>query len=226
MIKFYLRFIFFIGIILLQPLAWGDEDYLTQTDTVVFPNGSCIDRCHVNYMAYRTMYQGEVFKHKTHSPNQGLECSQCHNNDAVNTKTHGNLVIQTKDCKVCHHKESRNEDCLKCHADVRDFINGEIQNIVSEMPDWMSKAVSCTDCHKQELNGPSFKAVRENCVECHNNDYGLLYDAWKETLDNKIKQFCKNDTGTVNVKNISRLVQSYGMHNIRLSQILLKTIEK
>ena len=226
MIKFYLRFIIFIGIVLLQPLVWGNESRSIKRDTSVFPPGSCIDRCHVNYMAYRSLYQGEVFKHKTHSPDQGLKCSQCHNNDAVNTKTHGNLVIQTKDCKACHHKEASNEDCLKCHADVKGYMNGEIQNIVTKIPDWMSRAVFCTDCHKQELNGFSFKAVRNYCVGCHNADYGLLYDAWKETLDNKIKQICKNDTSAINLKNISRLIETYGMHNIRLSQVLLKTIEK
>ena len=32
-----------------------------------FPTGSCIDRCHVNYVAYRTIYQKEIFRHKMHS---------------------------------------------------------------------------------------------------------------------------------------------------------------
>lgn len=266
MIKTYLQLIFYTGIILLQPLVWGDDTYGTKPDTASFSTGSCADRCHVNYMAYQTVYQGEIFRHKTHSPNQGLECSQCHNNDAVHTKTHGRLIIQNKDCWVCHHKRmdtlivnslpsESNEniynssiplsspllrgdlegfkrgkkspdegDCLKCHADVRDYINGSMQNMVPKLPDWMSETVLCVDCHKPALDGFSFKAVREYCVECHNNDYGLLYDAWKKTLDSKIKQLYENDRNTIPMQNLLKLVQSYGMHNIRLSQKFLQLI--
>ncbi len=220
------QFIFFIGIFLLQSLSWGDDNYLIKSDTSPFPSDSCIDRCHVNYMAYRTVYQGEVFRHKTHSPNQRLECSQCHNNDAVNTKTHGGLVIKQKDCMFCHHKEPSDENCQKCHADVKDYMNGSIQNLVIKISDWMSQSVSCKNCHKLKTDGTAFKAVREYCTECHNEDYGLLYDAWKETLNSKIKKFSKNDTNIINMQNPLRLVQSYGMHNFRLSLILLRSIEQ
>lgn len=263
MIKTYLRLIFYTGIILLQPLVWGDDIYAIKPNTPPFLTGSCTDRCHVNYMAYHTAYQGKVFQHKTHSPNQGLECSQCHNNDAVHTKTHGDLIIQNSDCWACHHKrdtkaisnplyaqdkehvsdfsinrplikknseEYREDkgfsgkiDCLRCHADVNDYINGDIQIIGIKIPDWMSQAVSCTDCHKPESGGYSFKSVREYCIECHNQDYGLLYDAWKEALDSKIKQFCRNN---LTMQDSVRLIQSYGIHNFRLSQTLLRSIER
>ena len=225
MIKFHLRFIFFIGAILLQPFVWGDDTSIKSYKSQ-YLTGSCVDRCHVNYMAYRTIYQGEVFRHNTHSPKQGLECSQCHNNDAINTKTHGSLVIQNKDCKTCHHKETNNEDCLKCHADVRDYMNGSIQNVTKKIPDWMFKAVSCKDCHKPGLDGSSFKAVREYCIECHNLDYGLLYDTWKETLDDRIKRLHTDKMISIEIQNTLRIVQSYGIHNFRLSQILLKSIEQ
>ncbi len=262
MTKTYLRLIFSIFIALVQPLVRGDDTYAIKPDIFLFPTGSCTDRCHVNYTAYRTIYRGKVFRHKTHSPSQGLECCQCHKNDAVHTKTHGDLIIQKKDCWGCHHKrvdkilvnplpsdgseniyntlillrpplikgalgglvrekDSRDkEDCSKCHADVRDYINGHIQNRVFKVPDWMSQAVSCTDCHKPSPNGCSFKPVREYCIECHNQDYGLLYDAWKEALDSKIKQFSVNGDN-ITRKDILKLVQSHGMHNFRLSQILL-----
>jgi hypothetical protein len=112
------------------------------------------------------------------------------------------------------------EDCLKCHAGVRDYINGSIQNMAPKVPDWMSQAVSCTDCHKPSSDGYSFKSVREYCIECHNQNYGLLYDAWKEVLEDRIKQFSVNGDSIVR-KDTLRLVQSYGIHNFRLSQILL-----
>jgi len=98
----------------------------------------------------------------------------------------------------------------------------------------MYKSVSCTDCHKLELDGASFKAVRKYCIECHNPDYGLLYDAWKDVLDSKTKHLYKNNTNTFlptmlqqtgNIQNPLRLVQSYGAHNFRLSQMLLKSMD-
>ena len=201
------------------------ERFVTSSSKSPFPTSSCIDRCHVNYMAYRTIYQKEIFRHKMHSPDQSLECYQCHNNDPIDKKTHGNLIIQNKDCHTCHHKEANNNDCLKCHSEVKEYINGGIQNIVTKKPDWMSESVSCTDCHKPELGGASFKAVRKYCIECHNPDYGLLYDAWKDILDSKTKLLYKNNTNTLDIKNPLRLVQSYGVHNFRLSQMLLKSMD-
>lgn len=40
-----------------------------------------------------------------------------------------------------------------------------MQNMVPKLPDWMSEAVLCVDCHKPALDGFSFKAVREYCIE-------------------------------------------------------------
>lgn len=201
-------------------------EFAKSINTSPFPTTSCIDRCHVNYLAYHTMYQKKVFRHKAHSPDKGLGCHQCHNNDPVNKKTHGNLVIQNKDCWICHHKKLKdNGDCLKCHSEVKQYINGSIQNIGTKVPDWMSNWVSCTDCHRLESHGNSFKSVRKYCIECHNPDYGLLYDAWKKVLDSKTKHLYQSGIHTPNIQNHLRLVQSYGMHNFRLSQMILKSIE-
>ncbi|MCF6158291.1 MAG: hypothetical protein E3K32_06920 [wastewater metagenome] len=231
-----------------------------------YPTNSCTDRCHVNYMAYRTIYQGNVFQHKSHSPDKGLECSQCHNNDPIDRETHGRLTIQNKDCTACHHKrmdtilipllskDNKNfgesflfpnytvlkrilkepvlerqllneNDCLKCHADVRDYINGDLKGAVPKTPDWMYRAVSCIDCHEFGPDGYSLRAVREYCVKCHNPDYGLLYDAWQEILNKEVKRLYKNDVRR-DIQDLLRLIQSYGMHNFRLSKILLKSVKQ
>ncbi|BBO18966.1 conserved hypothetical protein [Candidatus Brocadia pituitae] len=238
MIKFYVRLMLYLSIVAVSSIATGNDRFTVKPDDVPFPSGSCTDRCHVNYLAYYTVYQEEIFRHESHSPRQGLECHQCHNNDAVHTKTHGGLMIQKKDCWLCHHKSdqetaigsfSKNQEmslaCFHCHAEIKDYLKGAIQGMGIKMPDWMSAAVSCTDCHKPEPDGISFRAVRNHCIECHNDDYGLLHDAWKETLDKQIKQINKNDSGTQNTRNLLRLVQSYGMHNFRLSQKLLKSMD-
>lgn len=246
-----------------------------------FLTGSCINRCHVNYMTYQTMYNKEYFRHRTHSPNHGLECNVCHRDYDANTETHGSLIIQNKDCVTCHHKDATDEDCLKCHAEVKEYMDGCIQNMITKMPDWMSNAVSCKECHKLEMDGSSFKTVRDNCVECHSSGYGALFDSWKKMLDCEIEKYCENTrtmhnvesrnqtpnlttsmlTEQINttaeflfkifppfkrgeaegVKNLPkkrslqldvtnrldllRFVQSYGMHNILLSQMLLRSID-
>lgn len=100
-------------------------------------------------------------------------------------------------------------------------MDGSTPSATGGTPDWMSGIVSCTDCHKRDEGEVSFKAVREYCVECHNADYGLLYDAWKETLNSKIKQSGARDTN-LQSRRPAKLIQSYGMHNFRLSQMLLK----
>jgi len=232
---------FYLSIVALSSIAKGNDRIVAKPDDVPFPSGSCTDRCHVNYLAYHTVHQGEIFRHESHSPHQGLECHQCHNNDTVHTKTHGGLTIQKKDCWICHHNKEHETatrifpenqetavykmDCLPCHTEVQDYLKGEFRGMEIKMPDWMSAAVSCTDCHKPEPDGLSFKAVRNYCIACHNNDYGLLHDAWKETLDKQIKQFYENNTGTQDTRHLLRLVQSYGMHNFRLSQKLLKSMD-
>ncbi|KKO20064.1 MAG: hypothetical protein DCC43_13870 [Candidatus Brocadia sp.] len=240
MITYFLRLIVCLGIVVLPRVAWGNDRHPAKPDNLSFPDGSCTDRCHVNYLTYYSLYEGEIFRHKSHSLSQGLECNRCHNNDAAHTKTHGGLLIQKKDCWACHHKRgyetttgsfSKNQelsfyhgDCIRCHTQVKDYLKGEIQGMGIKIPDWMSAAVSCADCHKLESDGLSFKAVRNHCIACHNSDYGLLHDAWRETLDRQIKQFCENGAGTQGARDILRLVQSYGMHNFRLSQFLLKSI--
>lgn len=252
-----------------------------QQSRTPFLAGSCTSRCHVNYMAYQTTYNKEFFRHRIHSPNQGLECSLCHKDYDVNTKTHGSLIIESKDCVTCHHKNANDEDCFKCHAEVKEYMDGCIQSMVTKMPDWMSQAVSCKECHTLEMDGSSFKAVRDNCIECHSPGYGVLLDSWKEMVDGEIKKYCETESNILmenrkqtpnlntatltkqinttaeflqkispplktrevgeiqylqkkrslqlditNRLDLLRFVRSYGMHNILLSQMLLKSISE
>ena len=214
---------------------------------------SCTDRCHVNYKGYRTIYQGKIFRHRSHLPEQGLQCDRCHSSDAVGTETHGRIIIENKDCCKCHHKKkektplsaslqkqevmtassfsdskgmkavngSDNEICLKCHAAVKDYRDGIMKNSsVRKAPDWMSRSVSCTDCHKVDAGRNAFMPVRDYCVECHNSDYGLLYDAWKDLFQERTGQTTNDGTST---PFYMKQIQKYGMHNFRLSKKILRT---
>jgi len=232
-----------------------EEDKAGKIHLKPYPSETCTERCHVNYLAYRTIYGGEVFRHKTHSSFQGLECSECHNNDSAQSETHGNLTLQNNGCWICHHKSnskapdnppyskthdtssswektgSRNnsmqnqENCLKCHKRVKEYIAGNSYDTAAIKPDWMSDIVFCQDCHIHELDGSAFKPVRESCISCHNSDYGLLYDAWKETLNTLLITHRRNDADPTDNRNIVSFIQKYGMHNFRLSQTLLKSLE-
>ncbi|MEK7290139.1 MAG: multiheme c-type cytochrome [Planctomycetota bacterium] len=218
-----------------------------------FLSTSCTDRCHVNYKGYRTIYQGKMFRHRSHSPEQGLQCDRCHSSDAVDTETHGRIIIGDKDCCKCHHKKkektplsaslqkqdavatsvffdtknvevvkgSDNKICLKCHAVVKDYRDGIVKNSnVRKTPDWMSRSVSCTDCHKVDAERNDFMPVRDYCVECHNSDYGLLYDAWKDLFRKKAGQAANEGT---HAPFYLKQIQKYGVHNFRLSKALLRT---
>lgn len=214
---------------------------------------SCTDRCHVNYKGYRTIYQGKIFRHRSHSPEQGVQCDRCHSSDAIDTETHGRIIIGDKDCCKCHHKKKEkappgvalqqqnivttsvfsdtknvevvkddgNKICLKCHAVVKDYRDGIVKNSnVRKTPDWMSRSVSCTDCHKVDAGRNDFMPVRDYCVECHNSDYGLLYDAWKDLFQKKAGQAANDGT---NAPFYLKQIQKYGVHNFRLSKALLRT---
>lgn len=266
---------------------------------------SCIDRCHVNYLSYKNRYQKRIFLHKNHSPDQGLQCNLCHANDPAGTETHGKLIMQHKECISCHHKDTANEDCWRCHAEVKEYMEGNIQEFNTKLSDFigvgvhikwphdiqgfntqlhdlMAKDVSCIECHQMEPDGTSFKAVRSCCVECHDSDssYGVIYDLWKQALYDELTQCCENEIDIImarqnqfyqpddsfisqlmnatvkilfrdipalkntedsrwlktlqkkeylqldisNRQNLLQFVQSYGMHNVLLSHILLKYI--
>lgn len=53
----------------------------------------------------------------------------------------------------------------------------------------MSMAVKCEDCHKYDDEGLKFKGVKEYCIECHNDDYGKLYNAWTKTIKDRLREF-------------------------------------
>ncbi len=92
---------------------------------------SCTKRCHVNYMAYENDYElpkgVKLFRHKTHSIKQNLDCSDCHKEIEVNTEGHGKLTTEQNDCLKCHHI-TPDLDCTKCHEnDINRSFNTDPQ---------------------------------------------------------------------------------------------------
>ena len=314
---------------------------------------SCTDRCHVNYMAYENKFEvtqrAEIFRHKTHSFEQDLDCISCHDNSEVNTEGHGKLTIKKENCLKCHHVELKESeckrchhgidanpmkykkerfihgftvesdvdcglchikdpnasliddkincikchhttpdlDCIKCHKDDIDryfnvdakrkdslswtvsfmhsqhpeqglsckkchlishendagiveynincskchhdsekesgcvechkeplaYLGGEIGvKEITPIPDMMSRAVKCKDCHKYNSEKLKFRGVEEYCIECHNEDYGKLYNAWTKTIKDRLKKLNLRvqdlvENGNVSFINISDIYE-------------------
>ena len=93
-------------------------------------------------------------------------------------------------CKRCHHVSEEMTECIECHKEPFEYLRGKtgVEGIKS-VPDMMSRAVKCEDCHKYDGEGLKFKGVKEYCIECHNNDYGKLYNAWTKTIKDRLREF-------------------------------------
>ncbi len=307
---------------------------------------SCTVRCHVNYMAYENKFEvtqrAEIFRHKTHSFEQNLDCTSCHDNSEVNTEKHGKLTIKKENCLKCHHVELKESECKRCHQNIDEnsmkykkekFIHGftvesdvdcglchdknpnasikneeincvkchhttpdldcakchendldeyhntdlerkdslswtvsfkhsqhseqdmsckECHSIshendsgiieynlncskchhiseektgciechkkpsdflkgkpgigeVTPLPDMMSRAVRCVDCHRYNDEKLKFRGVEEQCVECHNGDYGKLYNAWTRTIKERLREFNRRVQNLVEDSNLAFL---------------------
>ncbi len=90
--------------------------------TLTKKTDSCTVRCHVNYMAYENKFKSlkrdEIFRHRTHSFEQDLDCVSCHDDSEVNTKEHGKLTIEKENCLKCHHVELKVSKCKRCHNNI------------------------------------------------------------------------------------------------------------
>ncbi len=312
---------------------------------------SCTERCHVNYMAYENKFEAtrraEIFRHKTHSFEQNLECTSCHDNSEVNTKKHGKLTIKKDNCLKCHHVELKESECKRCHNSidenpmeykeekfihgftVKDDVDCELCHIkdpnaslkneeincvkchhttpdlscakchkddvgqhldtvpekrsslswtvsfrhsqhpekklsckechsvshendagiaeynlncskchhvskqkekiecaechkeplaylrgemeikeIAPIPDMMSRAVKCEDCHKYNDEKLKFRGVEEYCIECHNEDYGKLYNAWIRTIEDRLEKFNRRVQNLVEGSDVALLNES------------------
>ncbi len=348
---------------------------------------SCTERCHVNFMAYENKFKvsskPEIFRHKTHSFEQDLECTSCHDDSEVNTKKHGKLTIQKENCLKCHHVELKESECKRCHNDIDEnpmkykeekfihgfnveddvdcglchvkdpnaslkkeeincvkchhttpdlscakchkddvgrhldadpekrgslswtvsfshsqhpakklsckechsvnhendagiveynlncskchhvseqkekmecaechkeplaYIRGEMEvNEITPTPDMMSRAVKCEDCHKYNDEKLEFRGVEEYCIECHNKDYGKLYNAWENTIESRLKMLNLrvqslvegSDVTFSNESNLDTflektgktvdLITKYGIHNFNLTRTILDHLEE
>ena len=126
------------------------------------------------------------FEHSQH-PEKDMACIECH---AITNENDAGIVAYNLNCTECHHVSGEKKVCMECHKGPSDYIKGDVEVAeISTMPDTMSRSVKCEDCHKFDEAKLQFREVKENCIECHNNNYGKLFDAWQSTIKNRVKRF-------------------------------------
>jgi hypothetical protein len=146
-------------------------------------------------------------------------------------------------CSKCHHVSGERTECVECHKEPSEYLKGNtgVEGI-TPVPDIMSRAVKCEDCHKYDNASLKFKGVEEYCIECHNSNYGKLYNAWTKTIKERLREFnfrvqsldeesglLYENESDVNMEKTAKtvdLITKYGTHNFNLTRILLDDLEE
>ena len=129
------------------------------------------------------------FRHSQH-PEQDMSCKECH---SISHENDAGIVEYNLNCSKCHHvseEMAESIECVECHKEPSEYLRGRtgVEGI-KPVPDTMSRAVKCEGCHKYDGEGFEFKGVKEYCIECHNDDYGKLYNAWTKTIKDRLREF-------------------------------------
>lgn len=181
----YVPALFIILSITLPNVAMSSDnpsgDSASKYFNILESDTSCTDRCHVASSLYENEFEGEIFRHTTHSPLQQLGCNDCHDKSDVKDEMHGKLVINKEDCLTCHHVDYEDESCAACHNDIdsnpmeykdEPFLHGfgvdsgtdcnlcHLPNPKSTMKDEINcdnchhttPDITCAKCHEEDLN--------------------------------------------------------------------------
>ncbi|MFQ5862449.1 MAG: hypothetical protein ACE5IC_04935 [Candidatus Brocadiales bacterium] len=162
-------------------LSWDDSlgGSTSRYFKILEMDASCTDRCHVASPLYKNEFEGEIFRHTTHSPLQQLGCDDCHDKSDVKDEKHGKLLINQEDCLTCHHVDYKEESCALCHDDIdsnpmdykdEPFFHGfgvdsGIDCKMCHLPDpksTMRDGINCDNCHHATPN--------ITCAKCHEKD--------------------------------------------------------
>jgi hypothetical protein len=124
--------------------------------------------------------------HSQH-PEEDLSCKECH---SISHENDAGIVEYNINCSKCHHDSEKKSGCIECHKEALAYLRGDIGvKEITPIPDMMSRAVKCEDCHKYNSERLKFGGVEEYCIECHNEDYGKLYNAWTKTIKDRLGEF-------------------------------------
>ncbi len=190
------------------------------------------------------------FTHTQHQ-DDNMSCKDCH---SISHESDAGMVEYNINCSKCHLVSDEDVGCVGCHKEPLAYLLGETGlKEIEPIPDMMSRAVKCDDCHKYSEESLRFKDVEEHCIECHNGDYGKLYNAWTKSIRDRLEEFnlrvqllVGSDVKRIDVdqdmheKTVGRvdmdtflekigfavdLVSRYGTHNFNLSRAILDNLE-
>jgi hypothetical protein len=153
-----------------------------------------------------------------HGRHVSVACERCHDAEPRrHARAPGDaplpLLLRTGDCISCHHAPDQKKDCASCHDEEARFRGGALPgSTVSAPADAHTGLVQCGECHVRDARG-LFRPTREQCVRCHGEDFGKLYDTARAALAAALGPGTKPATAA--------LVRRYGMHNVRLARALL-----
>ncbi|MFV1974940.1 MAG: cytochrome c3 family protein [Candidatus Scalindua sp.] len=177
------------------------------------PDLNCI-KCHendINQSFDADLQRGKSlswtvsFNHSQH-PEQGLSCKECHE---ISNGNNAGVVEYNLNCSKCHHDSEEKSGCVECHKEPLAYLRGEIGvKEITLIPDMMSRAVKCEDCHKYNSEKLKFGGVEEHCIECHNEDYGKLYNAWTKTIKDRLRECNLRVQNLVEDSNLAFLKES------------------
>jgi nitrate/TMAO reductase-like tetraheme cytochrome c subunit len=200
-------------------------------------------KCHEDFRVKTFEYRDRVFSHEVHLEKTDERCIQCHGG------TTGKNVIVGKgvDCHTCHHKQEKMA-CESCHTVQDLFFRGQGVGGLSADANVMMDMVACVDCHLEIEEEHSIEAVRQSCIDCHEEEYGVMLDDWQNVTVEALNDVKENYheaigrepvQGTVDEEKTAKTLGlaaeridwvekdgSKGVHNPYLAQILIDSASR
>lgn len=147
------------------------------------PDGYCSILCHARLgLPEETQFDHLTFPHALHVDDIGVECTVCHS-----PEKHKLQIITRSGCMSCHH-EAQDIACGHCHLAQEALYTGQVADwgFDDGYPDLMAEGeVTCEECHdlSAEL---SLTAIREGCVDCHEEGYDEMLGEWINELQKSL----------------------------------------
>jgi hypothetical protein len=221
-----------------QALATLDKNYQAEEFQATV---TCTTLCHIGIEKRSVAFNDIKFSHKTHVWGSGLKCADCHSP----RENHGKTF--QKNCADCHHgKRVKKVACADCHVNVKRLLQGKGGIGVQEKPSSLLDVHQCIDCHQGVplKKKDTLDAMKQRCIECHDQSYGEMAGRWKATSEGLLKKVApkidqvREEIGKIERRgghtfvyrklfgeaelNYNLAVKGNGVHNLEYAEALLE----
>ncbi len=196
------------------------------------PLNQCIN-CHWQTTFFER-YDDPEFLHEYHVANNKIECVACHTPIQHTIRREHRLTGE--DCRSCH---------LEMHTEQARMFAGEVSGLPHTPNPMFEAGLSCQSCHIFHLEslglGETMVSSPEACDQCHGQGYGHLLQNWErrlEEMESEVGSYLEETRATLDgkgklspplelylslaAKNLLLVTTANGIHNIKLSDILLE----